>query len=456
MLRQVAISGVLLFVTLAASARTRPHYGGSLRIEVHGDAWAPDGIARRLVLDRLTDLSDTGAAQPALAIEWSQQNHDQRWEFQLRPWVRFQDGTPLTADAVVASFNAICANGTSPDATSPSPKIPCPWSAVHAAGLLDIVITSDTPLPDLPELLAQTRFGISKKDPSGVLQGTGPFLVSGFTNGALMLTAYADCWLGRPFLDSVEIFQHRNQRDQWLDLSVGRADIVQVPPELLRQAQQQHLNVVVSGPVDLLALTIPARGAFKDAAMRQSAAFAVDRAALYHVIFQKQGEITASLLPQRVSGYAFLFATDRDLNRARALRGGTPFMLLGLGTDSGGATMRLAAERLALNLHEAGFNVKMASPGTPPAMDLQLIHLEETDPRAALDEMLAAFSLNTKVSGTGAQALWRAEKSNLQSNTVIPLLWLPRAWAVGERVRDIRFSPDGEPLLADASLEGAK
>lgn len=456
MLRQAAISGMLLFVTLAASARTRPHYGGSLRIEVYGDAWAPDGIARRLVLDGLTDLSATGAAQPALAVQWSQKNHDQRWDFQLRPWVRFQDGTTLTADAVVASLNALCSTGGSPDATSTAPETRCPWNAVYAAGPLDVVITSNTPLPDLPELLAQTRFGISRKDPSGVLLGTGPFQVSGFTNGALMLTAYADCWQGRPFLDSVEISQHRSQRDQWLDLSVGRADIVQVPPELLRQAQQQHLNFLVSGPVDLLALTLPAQGVFQDAAMRHSAALAVDRAALYNVIFQKQGEITASLLPQRVSGYAFLFATNRDLSGARTLRGGAPPTPLGLGTQLGGATMRLAAERLALNLHEAGFNVKMASPGKPSAMNLQLTHLEETDPRAALDAMLAAFSLNETLNGTGAQELWRAENSALLGYTVIPLLWLPRAWAIGERVRDLRLSPDGEPLLADASLEGAK
>lgn len=450
MLRQAAISAVLLCATIAASARTRPHYGGALRIEVHGDAWASDGLARRLVLDGLTRLGDSGVAEPALALQWSQQNHDQRWEFQLRSGIRFQDGTPLTADAVVASFTALCANPAS------SNEAQCPWNAVYAAGPMSVIITTARPFPDLPELLAQTQFAVSKKDSSGVLEGTGPFRVAGFTNGALMLTAYADCWQGRPFLDSVEIFQHRSPRDQWLDLSVGRADIVQVPPELLRQAQQQHLNVLVSRPVDLLALTIPAQGVFADAGMRQSAALAVDRAALYNVIFQKQGEVTASLLPQNVSGYAFLFATDRDLNRARALRGGAfPAPLL-LGTESGGATMHLAGERLALNLHEAGFNVQMAPPGTPAAITLRMIRLEEIDPRAALDEMLAAFKLNTTVSGVNSRSLWQAESGALQPDTVVPLLWLPRAWALGERVRDIRLSPDGKPLLADVSLEGAK
>lgn len=456
MLRQAAISAMLLCATIAASARTRPHYGGALRIEVYGDAWASDGLARRLVLDGLTRLSDSGAAEPALALQWSQQNHEQRWEFQLRSGVRFHDGTPLTADAVVVSFTTLCANQASSNNPTPAPQAQCPWNAVYAAGPMSVIITTAKPLPDLPELLAQTQFAVSKKDPSGVLEGTGPFRVSGFTNGALMLTAYADCWQGRPFLDSVEIFQHRSPRDQWLDLSVGRADIVQVPPELLRQAQQQHLNVLVSRPVDLLALAIPAQGVFADAGMRQSAALAVDRAALYNVIFQKQGEVTASLLPQQVSGYAFLFATDHDLNRARSLRGGAfPTPLL-LGTESGGATMHLAGERLALNLHEAGFNVRMAPLGTPAAITLRLVHLEGIDPRAALDEMLAAFELNITVNGVNSRSLCQAESSALQPDTVVPLLWLPRAWALGERVRDIRLSPDGEPLLADVSLEGAK
>ena len=42
---------------LPAGARTRPHYGGTLRVEIEGDPWErPDGIARRLVYDGLTSL----------------------------------------------------------------------------------------------------------------------------------------------------------------------------------------------------------------------------------------------------------------------------------------------------------------------------------------------------------------------------------------------------------------
>ncbi len=60
------------------------------------------------------------------------------------------------------------------------------------------------------------------------------------------------------------------------------------------------------------------------------------------------------------------------------------------------------------------------------------------------------------VTATDPAELWQTERSVLDNETIVPLLWLPRAWAAGERVRDMRLSPDGTPLLADASLEGAK
>jgi len=435
----------MLALALTAHARTRPHYGGTLRIETQGDPWQmPDGLARRLVLDTLTTVSDTGLAQPSLALRWTAQNADHRWEFTLRPGVRFEDGAPLTGESVVTSLNDVCSRATQP----------CPWRTVRAVGD-SVIFVSDAAVPDLPALLAQEAFAIARQDASGAVIGTGPFRVTGFANGALVLAANDDCWAGRPFADTVEIHPHRNVRDQWLDLSVGRADIVEVPPEMIRQAQQQHLNVLVSRPVDLLALTIAPNGAFSSRETRQAVALAVDRAALSNVIFQKQGEVTASLLPEALSGDSFLFSTDRDLDRARALRGGASPSTLLLSTDGTSATMHLAAERLALNLHEAGFTVQVTA-SQPSPLTLRRVHLEAASPAAALDEMLARFGQNGTVTATDPASLWQTERNVLDNETVVPLLWLPRAWAAGDRVRDLRLSPDGAPLLADASLEGAK
>ncbi len=402
------------------------------------------------------ELGHDGAAKPALAMRWSSQNDDQRWALQLRAGVSFQDGAPLTADAVVASLDESCAL-SSVSGTQTSGVLPqCPWSAVSSVGVSEVVITTNSPEPDLPELLAQTRFAISEKNSSGTIEGTGPFKVAGFSDGALTLVANGACWRGRPYLDSVEIFQHRSIRDQWLDLSVGQADVVQVPPELLPEAQQQHLNVLVSRPIDLLALSIPTRGEFADLNMRQAAEQAVDRTALHNVIFQKQGTVTASLLPGWLSGYGFLFPTARNLSGAQALRGGAFAAPVTLSAKGDNAILQLAAERLALNLNEAGFKMRTGLSNAQSGLQLRVVHLGETQPRAALDEMLNAFGINVTVSGSNPEVLWGVEKTALQNATVAPLLWLPRAWASGERVRDLRLSPDGEPMLADVSLEDAK
>src|ERR1700730_8476060 len=67
-LRRSAISFLLVLATVLGQARTRPHYGGTLRVEIEGDPWQqPNGMARRLVYDGLTRMDTTGNAAPALA-----------------------------------------------------------------------------------------------------------------------------------------------------------------------------------------------------------------------------------------------------------------------------------------------------------------------------------------------------------------------------------------------------
>ena len=53
-------------------------------------------------------------------------------------------------------------------------------------------------------------------------------------------------------------------------------------------------------------------------------------------------------------------------------------------------------------------------------------------------------------------ALLKAEQDFLSQKTVIPLLELPRAYAVGGRIRDFRLHADGTPDLADTSQEDSQ
>lgn len=458
MLRRCATSiflvliGVLVgsLAGICAWGRTRPHYGGVLHVEVEGDAWqGADGLARRLVFDGLTSLDTDGVVQPALATGWQSDDNNHRWEFRLRSNVQFQDGSPVTAAAAVISLNLAC-------------NASCPWTEVRAVGP-SVVFTSESPLPNLPSLLAGDAFLIQLtrtadgQAPSQPI-GTGAFQVAptaGSNAGNILtLTANENCWRGRPFADQIILTSHRAIRDQWLDLSVGRADVVEVPAEHLRQAQQQRLTVVVSPPVMLLAIEVSNSGSLANPALRAAIAHAVDRSALYNVIFQRQGGVTASLLPQSLSGYAFLFPVERDMNKANELRGGLSTSPLTLRTDSDGA-MQLTAQRLALNLREAGFNVQMAAANAPHA-DLVLTKLPIAgDAAGALASLLLAAGQTPSVAGRDSEAIFRVEHDFLDQHTIVPLLDLPRAYATGSRVRNFALRADGTPDLAAASLEGA-
>ena len=450
-LRRAAISFLLGALAVMAGARTRPHYGGTLRVEVEGDALtAPDAVARRLIFDGLTRIGADGDVEPGLAERWEAQNGDHRWEFRLRAGVHFSDGTALTASAVEGALAAACGAG-------------CPWTAVHAVGTA-VIFTGDAPMPNLPALLAGGAY-LVQRDGSiqangvsleGPYVGTGGFAIDGFANGVLTLGANDSCWEGRPFLDGVVIAGHKAVRDQWLDLSVGRADLVEVPAEQLRQAREQRLTVVESGPVELLGLSILETGALAAPQLRAAIALAVDRGALGNVIFQKQGEVTGSLLPQRVTGYAFLFPAERDLKKAAEARGGLTAPPLLLSAESG-AAMQLAAQRLALNLREAGLNVQVAPTGRQGRGELALvrIRLNGAGPAAELEGLMRAAGSAPPVMEKTPAGLYRVEREFLERHTLTPLLYLPRAFAVGARVRDLRLAPDGTPLLDGVSLEDA-
>jgi peptide/nickel transport system substrate-binding protein len=441
-LRRCAISFFLVLVTVSAPGRTRPHYGGTLRVEIEGDPWArPDGLAWRLVLDGLTAVDASGAVQPALATDWKAENNAHRWQFHLRPGAQFQDGTPVTSVAVVESLSASC-------------RSKCPWSEMRALGSA-VVFLSDAAMPQLPAVLAGNAFLIARALNTGSASGaigTGAFQAVNFANGILSFTANTNCWRGRPFVDTIEIRVHRPVQDQWMDLSLGRADVVEVPAEQLRQAQQQRMHVVESPTAVLLALHVSDEGALANPNLRAAIALAIDRTALSNVIFQKAGQVTASLLPQSLSGYAFLFPAERDLNKAHELRGGLAPPAITLAAD-GNRAIQLVAQRIALNLREGGFNVQVTATNTVgPNLSLREVPIQNGDPSAVLGVMLQNLGHSAAPADDDAASLYKSEREFLGAKTWIPLLDLPRAYAIGSRVRDLQSGEDGLPDLANASI----
>ena len=437
--RWVAVSSILLAFAVPLLARARPRYGGTLRMQSQASA---EVVARGLILETLTRVDEAGIAQPLLASRWLSQNDGTRWQFWLRSGIIFHDATPLTPAVVAEALSAVKCDGT------------CPWRAVRVLGD-SVLFEADQPIPDLPSILALDQYAIVR-NAQGTLVGTGPFRIQSATYDTVTLAAFEDAWAGRPFVDAIELRGGRSIRDQLMDLGVGRGDLVEVPAEQMRRAQQERVRVAASRAMEMIAVRAQPRStAMQDQRTRAALAMTFDRNSLFNVIFQKQGETSASLLPNWMTGYGFLFQATTNLAKARELKSQSPKVgPIILAVDPGDSTLQLVAERVALNARDAGFQVQVVPDNANHAADLKVerIPLPSTNVAVAL----RAFGAKIDPSGQGDESLYRAEREFLQQYTVIPLLYVPRAVGANTRVRNLELSPAGKPQVVDVWLEGGK
>jgi peptide/nickel transport system substrate-binding protein len=470
-------------LTPSAGAATRPRYGGTLRIELQtasvtfdprrwqtGSAEAAAGEQLgALVLDRLVSLDNHGRFQPQLAIEWTHDAAFKRWQFTLRPGVKFAEGTPLTSAEVAAALQLVL-----------------PQTRQVLASGNAVVLQSAEPLPDLLEELASGRNFIFRVQADGSLAGTGPFVLDdpsknapsnpGVTGSRLSLRANEECWSGRPFLDAIQVTLGVPAARQLYDLQLGQADLVELPPDLFHHADDAHVRTWSSRPVELIALVLDgARPAVQDARLREALSFAIDRSTMAGVLLQKQAEPAAALLPGWLSGYAFLFPMETNIERAKELRAALPAGMLGtadplrLGVDAAGDVARLLAERVAVNARQAGLNLQVLGRGTArtpssaasnatPSPDVRLIRwrVSSLAPRDALDSLTTAFHVpegSGAASSSDPEQLYQRERALLDTRFVIPLVYLPESVALGASVRDWIPSPWGEWHLEDVWLD---
>lgn len=308
-------------------------------------------------------------------------------------------------------------------------------------------------------LRVEVRESIETADPPqtgpGMADLSGPFSITHWEGGRMAAySANENAPGGRPFLDSVEIQMGRGARDQAIDFELGKADVIEAGPNELRRPAAGR-RIWTSAPVRLLALVFSPR--VTDARMREALALAIDRAAIHNVLLQRQGEISGALLPQWISGYAFLFPTATDLAKARSLTAGLPASrrALSLGVDDG--AWRPVAERIALNARDAGLAVSLAP--APANSDVRLVEVRITssDPSRALAAVAASLGLAEPPRAGAPEALLAAERALLDAFHVIPLFHLPVTYIAAPRVKGASpITPLGEWHFENLWVEGSR
>jgi peptide/nickel transport system substrate-binding protein len=453
--RWLAVSSLL--IACAVQAETRPQYGGTLHIAVHvapttldpADAAQTDSFAGRsitwLIFDTLVTMDDAGSAQPALATSWQAAPGNTRWQFQMRHGVRFHDGTAFTAETAAASLRT--ANPT--------------WKITAEGDSLSI--ECEGPEPDVLAQLALPRNAVSKRSSDQVI-GTGPFHIVDWQSGKkLTLAAGEDYWRGRPFLDGVEIEMGKSFRDLMNALDLGRAELVEVAPEQMRQISQEGRHVVNSVPMELLALQFTREAQTPDEkSLREALALSVERASIRSVLLQGAGQPTASILPNWMSGYGFVFSSDADLQRARHEREQVRTIpAWTLGYDGHDPLARLLAERIALNAKDAGVALQpvASQPTSPATTDLRLarIPLASADAWTSLEQISAIAGIPfPSGKGRSVEDLYAAEQAMLATQAIIPLFHLPVCYVAAPSLRNWDLRADGALTLTDAWLGSGK
>src|SRR4030081_3344419 len=458
-----------MIVLANATAETRPHYGGTLRVMLQSAPNALDlpanatpadywDTARTLSLigDTLVKLDALGRPQPALAVAWQSDPSARHWQFTMRRGVKFHDGRAPSPGAIAQILGALhpgCAVRAMPDSVS---------------------IDSETAMPSLLAELALPRNLLLKRGADANANdnrfpiGTGPFLVAEWQPGKrLKLAANEESWAGRPFVDAVEIEFGKSLRDQAIALELDKADLIETAPQAANGSQRHGTSSSSSLPVELLALVFSATSKAQDARLREAMALAIERKPIQSVLLKGGGEPAASVLPNWMTGYSAVFSAQANPQRARTLLAGSRQPALNLSYDPRDPQAQLIAERIALNAREVGIAVQVSLSG---AEDIRLVRavLPSPDPATSLGEAARQLGLQQPgfptTRGNSLDDLYQAERSLLDGYAVIPLFHLPVASAASARVRG--WEPDrlgewngaglslADVWLADSRLAG--
>jgi peptide/nickel transport system substrate-binding protein len=431
----------------AATAATRPRYGGTLRVLLQS---APNALAMpantspadywdaarvlMLIADTLVTIDVQSRAHAALAVEWQSDATGRHWQFRVRRGVKFHDGSTASAGVIAQILGSLHTD----------------WN-VHASGD-SLTIDTEAGSPSLLAELGLPRNLILKRSADGLPIGTGAFRVTEWQPGKLLkLSGNEESWLGRPFLDAIEIQFGKSLRDQAIALELGKADVIEAAPEAGGSNPSPRIRMWL--PVELMALVFSPNSKAEDAPLRQALALSVDRKPIQSVLLKGAGELTASVLPNWMTGYSAVFPTQPNLPRARALLAESRPPARTLSYDPRDPQAQLIAERIALNAREAGITVQVSLSGKK---DLQLVRvvLPSADPATCLGEAARELGLaQPLLRGNAVEELYQAERTLLDGQMVIPLFHLTVTAATSGRVR--AWAPDrlGSWNLQDVWLE---
>ncbi|MGO0122414.1 ABC transporter substrate-binding protein [Desulfothermobacter acidiphilus] len=379
--RKILVSlTILLLVLLGGCGRPKPAPSGeqSLVIGAGRDFYAGEqspGFAHGStgIWESLTVLNEDLEPVPHLAEKLVPDDTGKVWTVHLRPGIKFHDGTPLDARAVVESVRRI----------SRHPKLDeygtfAQLERVEAVGEREVRFVFRRPEPAFPAKVAYHGcpiFSPQSFDAEGKIlhpYGTGPFKFAEYKKGeALTVVRNDDYWRGRPRLEKVTFKVIPDPSTRLAALQTGAiqaiADVGGVLPEQAPIIQGDPRLVLLSRPVTTTHYLLfnNQKPPFNDVRLRQAVSLTVDRQQLVKEVLGGYGEPADTLFTPLARRWVVkgLWTTDKQKARelAEQAKGKEPRKVL-LVVNSSLANRwpyRSLAEVLQAELKELGFEVEL-------------------------------------------------------------------------------------------------
>ena len=309
LLAEIGIGGEAEAAALAVSAAA-PKRGGTLRVGNSVPAADTDPVrffsegailAGQLSCEYLCYPRPNYTLAPKLATSWHGTKPD-IWNFYLRKGVKWHDGSPFTADDVVATFDRLTDPNVNSAALSAFKGI-LSKGHTHRVDSHTVTFHLDRGYVDFPYLVSAFTYN------SVILPKNyqiGSFINGGIGTGPYVLTKYTlkvgatykrnpHYWAkGLPYVDGVELKYYADDLATGLALQAGAIDVYPNPPYQGSQALFADPKIVIlKNPASAYRefhMRVDQKP-FSDKRVRQAVAWSLDRPALVQGLLNGLGQI---------------------------------------------------------------------------------------------------------------------------------------------------------------------
>lgn len=259
------------------------------------------------------------AGEPEPWLLQSLQNvDDNTWVLTIEPDAAFQNGNPLDGDALAAVMSYALQNvaGLSPLA----------GTTVEATADREVTVTTPSPAPNLPYLLAdESKFVIFDLAAYQATNGdrdalpaaeiyTGPYVVQSLDPQTMELTADPGYWRGAPPLDSVTVRFIEEAQARILAVQNGEADIALYPPTGLAKSIEGRTDAYwvageARGPSFQLQMNQQS-GPMTDARVRKAVLAAIDYQEIAEDVMNGLYEVSDGMYTPKAPYHQTMYTTD--------------------------------------------------------------------------------------------------------------------------------------------------